>query len=224
MNIVFACASTKRFPITMYSRNFTQEEWNHSLKRGPRYKVMDLYRGNYWKEVLQVYKKYKNEHNFYVLSAGLGLVSFEAIAPSYNASFSKRSEDTVGIGWVPLPKMEGIISTSNEYLEAAKIIGLTNLEPKGRRWLHYLGGTGFTLAPRLMNLYLDGMDLNKIYDSLPEPAKQVMPAGRKKAGSNDIKKYYSPGIKASKLRKLMNTAGFSLSVQRAYDYIKENNE
>ncbi len=220
-NIVFACASTKRFPATLYSRYFNQEDWNHAIKnKGPRYKVSALYKGPYWKEVMQVYEKYKKEHNFYVLSAGLGLISFEADAPSYNASFSKRSEDTVDIGWVPLPKMEGIISTSNEYLEAASVIGLTQLQPTGRRWLHYLGGTGFTIAPRLMDLYLQGKDLKKIYNGLPEPKKQIMPIGREKATEDIINRYYIPGIKATTLRKLVNDAGYSLSVQRTYDIIK----
>ncbi len=224
VNVVFSCASSKRFPITLYSRNYNKEDWSQAiLNRGPRYKVKDLYKGSYWEEVLKVYEKYKNKHNFYVLSAGLGLVSFEDTAPSYNASFSRRALDTVPIGWVNLQQMQGIISTSNEYLQAAKIIGLTSIKPSGRKWLGYFGGTGFNLSPKLIDLYLSGENLQEIYNGLPEAKPQILPKARPKITPDKLKDFYRKGMSATHLRRLVNNAGFGLSVQRAFDYIKANN-
>jgi hypothetical protein len=223
-NVVFTCASSKSFPITLYARYFTKEEWLEAIQiKKPRYPVWSLYKGPYWKEVLKVYEKYKKEHQFWVLSAGLGLVKFEDNYPSYNASFSKRSEDTVPIGWVPLPRIEGIISASNEYLEAAELIGLQQLKPSGRKWLNYFGGTAFTLSPKLMDLYLSGEDLQKIYNSLPDAAPQPL-AKRQKPTTDILEQFYRPGISPTKFRKQLNNAGYAISVENAYKYVQEKNQ
>lgn len=221
-NIVFTCTASKAFPASIRARDYTDKvTWRNDIKNIlPKYQVYKLYSGAYWNEVMKVYERYP-EHNYYVLSSGLGLISFEEYAPSYEASYSERSLDTVPLDWCEVKLMEGLISTSNEYATVAKRLGLTLLAPSGRKWLPYLGGTGFTLAPKLMSLFLSGKDLKSIFESLPEATTQPMPPRRPSATTQVLAHYYMKDMPATQLRKRINEAGYAISVQRAFRYVKQ---
>ncbi len=76
--------------------------WAHNIevavKTIPAY---DLYQGNYWSEVRSLRRMLEFldlgiEFNFYVASAGMGLISLEDTIPSYNATFSPNNPNSIG--------------------------------------------------------------------------------------------------------------------------------
>jgi hypothetical protein len=71
-----------------------------------------------------------------------------------------------------------------------------------------------------MDLYLSGANLQEIYDSLPEAPKQKLPKTRKKATEEILNEFYKPGISPTTFRRNLNNAGYSISVENAFKYIK----
>lgn len=221
MNVYFACSATKAFPSTLRASDYSsKEEWHNAVANAKeRYPVLDLYCGAYWNEVRGVVKDFP-EHAFFVLSAGLGIQPMAALQPSYDASFSRRSLNPIPLEWFPYRAVTGVISASNDYATIAKACGITLLSPSGRRWLSLLGGTGFTLAPRLMRHFLSGNDLAADYAGLALPTKQPLPSGRCKCSDDLLQTFYT-GQSAQQLRRDVNSSGFQLSVERAYAFIRQ---
>ena len=224
MNVVLPCSDRKTHPAVIQARNFScAEAWRKAFDEAiPRYPCINLYAGARWKAFLKVIEDHPN-HDYWVLSAGAGLVRLEDEIPSYSASFSKRSLDYIPLDWAKLPDVpfRGVISASNEYAIIAKKIGLTIIKPSGRRWLHYFTGcSGFTLGPSILNLYLSGVDLGAIYNKLPKAEPQVCEKRIKKADAALLEKLYNSGMSAIALRRKANELGYSISVERAYNFVR----
>lgn len=101
MQILAACTQSKRGPIALClgdfladNRPFSAGEWRAAIDTAPeRLPLRRLYKGGYWKAVQDLRKD--SGAAVHVVSAGLGLLSDEQVAPPYNATFASGDANSV---------------------------------------------------------------------------------------------------------------------------------
>ena len=113
IKVIVTCANSKVLPSVVNLQNIKSlDEWKSNLESSPGKKIpaIDLYKGAYWNNIKKI-NQIADE--LYIVSTGYGLIKSTTPIKSYQATFSKSSQNCVSFICNPKEWWDDISSNQN---------------------------------------------------------------------------------------------------------------
>ena len=113
IKVIVTCANSKVLPSVVDLQNIKSlDEWKSTLESSPGEKIpaIDLYKGAYWNNIKKI-NQIADE--LYIVSTGYGLIKSTTPIKSYQATFSKSSQNCVSFICNPKEWWDDISSNQN---------------------------------------------------------------------------------------------------------------
>ena len=120
IKVIVTCANSKTLPSSLDLKDInTLTEWESQLMHGPGDKIpaIDLYKGGYWNNIKNICEM---DVELFIISTGYGLIESTTPIKSYQATFSKSSQNCVSFicdpkkWWNRISEEQNLTSIYNE--------------------------------------------------------------------------------------------------------------